>query len=197
MKKTLFVITTTTLFLALFVSACQGNQPPAQQPVAQEPVVQQPVVQEPVAQEPAQPVLAPVCQAASTSCAALQVSDTEPTNTYCVKKIPYQNILVPSGTTIESLDPSGELKCADSGAVSDGMMVVTCTGKELWTYELRFTNSACGGSNLAVGTGQCQEGFGFDAAQQCCAPVSADGAGSVTIKVNIGACPLPQEVPKK
>ena len=60
-----------------------------------------------------------------------------------MEKIPYQNISVMPGTTFESLDPKGELKCQDSGTVVDGKNVITCTGKQLWTYELKFTNSAC------------------------------------------------------
>ena len=54
----------------------------------------------------------------------------------------------------------------------DGKNVITCTGKELWTYELKLTNSACAANALATGTGQCQEGLGYDAAQNCCAPLT-------------------------
>jgi hypothetical protein len=184
MRNPVLILSAVMVLLALLVSGCQGSQPPAQQPAVQEPVVQQPVVQEPA---PAAQ-LAPVCQTSASSCAALQVQDTDPANSYCVKKVPYQNISVPPGTTFESLDPSGELQCADSGTISRGMSIITCTGKQLWTYQLRLINSACGGANLAVGTGQCQEGFGYDSAQQCCAPVTGDAGGSTTIKVNIGAC---------
>ena len=111
---------------------------------------------------------------------------------YCVEKIPYQNIAIAPGTTFESLDPTGEFKCQDSGTVVDGKNIITCTGKQLTAYQLKFTNSSCGASALATGTGQCQEGQGYDAAQNCCAPLTDTSAGSVTIKVNMGACPLPQ-----
>jgi hypothetical protein len=111
-----------------------------------------------------------------------------------VKKIPYTNIVVDPGTTFEVLDKSGDFSCADSGQKTDaGRTILTCTGKELYAFDLKLTNPACSTSNLATGTGQCQEGYGFDAAQGCCAPITTDlTAGSVTIKVNLRACPLPQ-----
>ncbi len=195
MKKTTYLLLAMTVFVVMFASACGGSAAPATQaplpPVEIAPTEVPPV--EAVA--PTQPLatvqsFAPACQAAA-SCAAPAVTDTEAAETYCVEKIPYQNISVVPGTTFESLDTKGELKCQDSGTVVDGKNIITCTGKELWTYELKFTNSTCAAGALAVGTGQCQEGLGYDAAQNCCAPLTNGGSGSVTIKVNMGACPLP------
>jgi len=40
-----------------------------------------------------------------------------------------------------------------------------------------------------TGTGQCPDGYGYDATQVCCAPVNASVGGSTTIKVNMGGCP--------
>ena len=134
-------------------------------------------------------VFAPACQT-TTSCTAPAVAEVniEPDKTYCVKKIPYQNILIPPGITFEVLDTSGEFKCQDSGTVVDGKVVLTCTGKQLWAYELKLINSACNASTLVTGTGQCQEGLGYNAAQNCCAPLTSGDSGSVIIKVNLGAC---------
>jgi len=194
MRKSTYLLLAMTVLMVLFVSACgspapttQAAPPPAEVVPTQAPAE----VAAPTQPAPAAQTFAPACQAA-TSCAAPDVQDTAANETYCVQKIPYQNISVPPGTTFESLDPKGELKCQDSGTVVDGKNVITCTSKELWTYELKLTNSACAANALATGTGQCQEGLGYDAAQNCCAPLTAGGAGSVTIKVNMGACPLPQ-----
>lgn len=187
MKKTTFILTVTAVLLAVFASACGSPSAPA----SQAPQVAPPAVSQPTQNQPAAPAqsFAPVCQTTTAStCTAPAVSDTDVANSTCVSKIPYQNIMVPPGTTFESLDPKGELKCQDSGTVVDGKKVITCTGKQLWTYELKLTNSSCSAGNLATGTGQCQTGYGFDAAQNCCAPVSS-GGGSVTIKVNLGGCP--------
>jgi hypothetical protein len=195
MKKTNYLLLAATVFVVLFASACgsaapveQAAPPPAQAVAATQAPAQEAAPAQPAA---AAQTFAPACQAAA-SCAAPDVKNTEAMDTFCVKKIPYQNINVLPGTTFESLDPKGELKCKDSGTVVDGKNVITCTGKELWTYELKFTNSACSGSSLTTGTGQCQEGMGYDAAQNCCAPLTTDSGGSVTIKVNMGACATPQ-----
>jgi hypothetical protein len=193
MRKTTYFLLATTVLVVLFASACGGSAATATQaappPVEVVPTQIVPVEVVPTLQPAAtEQTFAPACQAAA-SCAAPDVKNTEAANTFCVEKIPYQNINVAPGTTFESLDPSGELKCQDSGTVVDGKKVLTCTGKPLWTYELKLTNSACAANALATGTGQCQDGLGYDAAQNCCAPLAATDTGSVTIKVNIGACP--------
>jgi len=187
-RYSLFVI---ALLMAVIGSACASAQPTSAPPAAQPPAAQP--VEPPPAAPPADGQTAPLCQTGATSCTVPDVTDTEATDTYCVEKIPYQNILVPDGTTWEVLDTSGDFTCTDQATFVDGKRVIACSGKELFAFQLKLTNPACGGGNLATGTGQCQEGFGFDAAQQCCAPVGAGDAGSVTITVNMGACPLPQQ----
>jgi hypothetical protein len=193
MKKTKILLVAVTVSMVLLATACGGGQQAA--PAAPEPTLAPPPVQvQAPTQAPAPPAqsFAPVCQTTTSSCAAPDVKENEPTETYCVKKIPYVNFLIPEGTTFEVLDKSGDYSCADSGTIVDGKHVLTCTGKQLYTFELKLTNSSCGGSNLVTGTGQCQDGYGFDAAQGCCAPVTAGGGGSTVIRVNMGACPLPQ-----
>jgi hypothetical protein len=177
MKRTTSFLLATTILVVLFASACGGSAAPTQQAPA----------------GGAAPAggFAPACQAAA-SCTAPNVKDTEAANTFCVQKIPYQNISVDPGTKFEVIDPKGELKCQDSGTVVNGKTVLTCTGKQLMTYQLKLTSSACAGNALATGTDKCQAGRGYDAAQNCCAPVTTGGDGTITIKVNIGACPLPK-----
>jgi len=199
MKKTNLFLLTISILVVVLVSACGGGAAPATQaPVNAAPPVQQqqPTQQQPPADTPQQPaapaqVFAPACQA-TTSCTAPDVKDTEAASTFCVQKIPYENIAVAPGTTFESLDPTGELKCQDSGTVVDGKNIITCSGKQLWTYELKLTNSSCAANALTTGTGQCADGQGYDATQNCCAPLTNGSGGSVTIKVNMGACALPQ-----
>jgi hypothetical protein len=194
MRKSTYLLLAMTVLMVLFVSAC-GSPAPATQaaPPPAEVVVPTQAPAEaaaPTQPAPAAQTFAPACQAV-TSCAAPDAKEIAGDKNYCVEKIPYQNVAVAPGTTFEALDPAGEFKCQDSGTVVDGKTVITCTGKELTAYDLKLTNSACGGSALATGTGQCQEGLGYDAAQNCCAPLTDASAGSVTIKVNMGACPLP------
>ncbi len=191
MKKTTYLLLAITIFVVMFASACGGSAAPATQ-AALPPVEIAPTAAAPVDTQPLATVqsFAPACQAAA-SCAAPAVTDTVANTTYCVQKIPYQNIFIDDGITFEALDPS-KLTCVDNGTVVDGKHVIECHGTQLWTTELKFTNTACGGgASLVTGASQCQEGLGYDAAQNCCAPLTATDTGSVTIKVNMGACPLP------
>jgi hypothetical protein len=140
----------------------------------------------PVGQPVAAVELAPLCQGGG----ACQVPTAEQYQIGCVKKVPYTNVVVEPGTSFEVLDKSGDFTCNDSGAVVNGKQVLSCYGKELFDFDLKLTNTACGGGNLQAGTGQCQEGYGFDAAQQCCAPLGGE-SGSVVVRVELGPCPLP------
>lgn len=193
MKKTTNLLFAMTVLVVLFVSACGGSPAPATQaapaPVEIVPTqVPAEIVPTVAPEQPAatEQTFAPACQAA-TSCAAPAVVDTVASDRYCVEKIPYQNIFVDAGVAFEVLDPTN-LTCADNGTIVDGKHVVECHGKAAWTTEVKFTNTACSSANLATGTGQCQDGLGFDSANNCCAPLSSGDAGSVIIKVNMGAC---------
>ena len=111
---------------------------------------------------------------------------------YCVEKVPYVLLSVPPGTTYESMDP--DLECKDQ-LNSDGTLRVTChsiTNKELISYDLKLCSGACSAPALQTGTGQCPEGYGFDAANQCCAaPAPASSDGCTTYKIDIRTCPNP------
>ncbi|MBI5950894.1 MAG: hypothetical protein HY865_04505 [Chloroflexi bacterium] len=195
MKKTTYLMILMTVFVVLFASGCGGAAAPAAQPPAESAPTQAPAQQPAPTQAPAEPAapaadvqtFAPACQAAA-SCTAPAVTDTDAADRYCVDKIPYQNILIDEGVTFQVLEPD-KLTCADNGTMTDGKHVIECHGTENWASKVKFMNSACGGAGLQVGTGQCQEGLGYDAAQNCCAPFPAADAGSTTITVNMGECP--------
>ncbi len=197
MKTLHYALAAIALFVVLLAAACsapaptqQANNPPPAPTLAPPPTAIQPAA---TAVPPVQPsgggavVQAPICQA-SGSCSAVTA---EQINLDCVKKVPYVNVLVPPGTKFEVLDKSGEFVCNDSGMVVNGKEVLSCRGKVLYSFQLKLTNAACDSSALQTGTGQCQEGYGFDAAQNCCAPVSAGSGGSTTVTVNLPACPTP------
>ncbi len=185
--------------LGLMLAACGSASPDV--PATSEPVIPQPEQPTAVVIQPTEAAAvpptggqaqAPLCPSSGSSCEGIDVQDTEANATDCVKKIPYQYILVPDGTTWEEIDSTGEFKCLDQNTFVDGKRVIACTGDELIAYQLRLSNAACGGASLVTGTGQCQDGFGFDQAQQCCSPIDTGAGGSTTITVNMGACPGPQ-----
>jgi len=194
MKKTTYLMIAMTILVVLFASACAAapaaTQPPVEAVPTQAPVQEAAPTQAPI--EPAAPAatvqtFAPACQAAA-SCAAPAVVDTVASDRYCVEKIPYQNILIDDGVTFEVLDPA-KLTCADNGTMVDGKHVVECHGTESWSSQVKFTNTACSSASLQMGAAQCQAGLGYDAANNCCAPLPAGDVGSVTITVNMGECP--------
>ncbi len=184
------------LSLILLTTACSAPKAPPTITSSIPTLASGPAVQpSPTAESVVQPTTpggvtqAPICQAAAT-CEAL---NAEQIPLDCVKKVPYTNVLVPTGTTFEVVDKSGSFACIDSGMVVNGKEVLTCHGRELYAFQLKLTNSACSTASLVTGTGQCQEGYGFDAAQKCCAPVSSTGgAGFTTVTINLGACPAPR-----
>jgi len=198
MKKTTYVLMALTVLMVLLASACGSPAAPVDQAPPAAPVENTPAqpadVAPPADTAQPPPSFAPACQGA-TSCQAPALTDKPAFETYCVQKRPYQNIMAPAGSIFEPLPKAGDpeffpLECADSGTVVGDLHVFSCRGAELWTYDLKITNPACGGGNLQAGTGQCAEGQGFDAANNCCAPVTSGEAGSVTIKVNMGGCPI-------
>lgn len=191
MRKLTFLLAAITVLVTIAAAACAPAPAAVEQPLA-EPPTQQPVVQQPPAEPPTQaaaaPQLAPICQNAKTC----KAPTAELAQLDCVNKVPYTNVLVPAGTKFEVLDKSGDFTCSDSGKVSNGKSVVTCTGRQLYGFDLKLTDTSCGGAALQTDTGQCQQGFGYDAAQQCCAPVSGDGGNATVVHVDLGGCPLPR-----
>jgi len=192
--RTLLVFLVAAIFL---LTACGGAAPAEPAPAAEQPVAAEPPTAEPAPPteppppEPTEPQYAPFCVAAPAGCEAPAVEMLD--NKYCIEKVPYAIMSVPAGTTYESLDP--DLDCVDQ-LHGDGSLRVTChsvTSKQLWSYDLKVCNSACAAPALQVGTGQCPDGYGFDAASQCCAaPSPASGDGCTTYTVELGACADPQ-----
>jgi hypothetical protein len=137
--------------------------------------------------EPTQPQYAPLCQAAATGCEAPAVTLLD--NQYCIDKVPYAIMSVSAGTTYESQDP--DMECVDQ-LHNDGDLRITChslSGKDLWSYDLKLCDGACSAPVLEMATGQCQEGYGYDAANQCCvAPAPSSGDGCTIYKVDLGVC---------
>jgi hypothetical protein len=195
MNKKHFLLAAITVLVVILTAACSAPAPAA--PTAA-PSVPNTAATNPTAEPLAtvapslQPTTggnaqAPICQAAAT-CQAL---NAEQTPLECVKKVPYTNVLVPPGTQFEVVDKSGSYVCNDSGVAVNGKEVLTCRGTELHSFQLKLTNPSCTGAPLATGTGQCQQGYGYDAAQNCCAPVTGGSGGFAMVTVNLAGCPLP------
>ena len=174
---------------AILLTACGGTTaepaPVVEQPPAAEPTTAPPAAA-PV--ESAQSQYAPFCEAtAATGCEAPAVQMLD--NQYCIERVPYAIMSVPAGTTYESQDP--DMECVDQ-MHNDGNLRITChsiSGKDLWSYDLKVCNSSCSATSLEMGTGQCPEGYGYNAANQCCSAPAPSGSDGCTIyRVDLGFC---------
>jgi serine/threonine protein kinase len=125
---------------------------------------------------------APVCAAGIV----IPTPVVKETNKACVTKIPYTSISIPEGATFESVDPSNspEFTCAIADT-RDGISIVACTGKQVYSYNLKVCVPPVVSS---ADSGKCAQNAIFDSANQCCIPPSSDGAGCTIFKVDLRSC---------
>jgi serine/threonine-protein kinase len=171
LRNQLFVPAQATPTREATVVAATPTQPPPTQTI-------QPTVE--TAPTSTTVVFAPFCPAAQIATPVVKE-----TNKDCIKKKPYTTISIPGGATYEPL--SGELTCT-SEAASNGSVLVSCTGKELFSYELKVCSPPANIPDPSTNTGQCPQGAGYDAASQCCVNSPAKDAGCTIFKVDLRAC---------
>ena len=131
---------------------------------------------------PTEPQFAPVCQDAPTTC-SVPIADI--LDKFCVNKVPYTLLTFPEGTTFEMVTP--RFTCKDEG-LRDGNQVVSCSGQELSSFDLKVCNSTCDSTGIASTQEQCPDGYGYDSTGQCCAVVPAPDAGCTVIRVDLRDC---------
>jgi serine/threonine protein kinase len=113
---------------------------------------------------------------------AIPTPAVKETNKACVEKIPYTLISIPEGATFESLKPG--LSCTIE-KTSNGKSIISCTGKQLFSYNLKVCVPPVVSS---ADSGKCSQGTTFNSANQCCLAVPPDGAGCTIFKVDIRSC---------
>jgi serine/threonine protein kinase len=124
-------------------------------------------------------VFAPFCQPDTMQVTAPVVRQT---NIDCVLKKPYTTVSIPLDATFESL--SSEMTCEVVNTRADDMLV-SCTGQELYTYELKVCSPQ---PALPASGGQCADGTGFDAANSCCVNPPAEDAGCTIYQMDMKSC---------
>lgn len=104
------------------------------------------------------------------------------TDKVCITKIPYTALRIPEGATFTPLNPA--LKCTEE-ATRDGYTVISCTGKQLFSYDLKVCKRPpLPEADLA----KCSVDSTFDPANGCCAAAPPEDAGCTIFKVDIRAC---------
>ena len=131
---------------------------------------------------PTEPQFTPVCQDAPATC-SIPIADV--LDKFCVNKVPYTLLAFPEGTTFEVVTPG--FTCNDEG-LRDGNQVVSCSGQELVSFDLKVCNSTCDSTGIASTQGKCPDGYGYDSAQQCCAAVPTPDSGCTMIQVDLRDC---------
>ena len=96
---------------------------------------------------------------------------------FCTKKVPFTLIAMPEGAIYELLTPG--FRCTEGG-VHQGMHLITCTGPELHSFELKICNPACVASGSLPSQIECPQGYIYDSNRQCCAGgLQFDQAGCI------------------
>jgi serine/threonine protein kinase len=126
---------------------------------------------------------APFCPAEVVPQIAVPV--VKETNKTCTKKSPYTTIAIPQGSTFEPL--SQGFSCANAGIVN-GKLLISCTGKQLFSFNLKVCNPPLNTPTPAPNTGKCPQGANYDATNQCCMDLSAKDAACTIFRVDLRAC---------
>lgn len=124
-------------------------------------------------------------QAFAPACAAgvaIPTPVVKETNKVCVQKIPYTAISIPEGATFESLKP--QFSCALE-ATSNGKSVISCTGQQLFSFDIKVCTPPAVSS---ADSGKCGQGSTFNSANQCCLVTPPNGAGCTIFKVDLRGC---------
>lgn len=116
----------------------------------------------------ATPEFAPFCDAESASIQPMpqcQPPVAEESSTFCIKKDPYNLILIDQGMTYEVLTDG--FKCTDGG-IQDGKQLLTCTGQYAADFALNVCDPACAVPTVQAAVTTCPQGYNYNAFQGCC-----------------------------
>ena len=108
----------------------------------------------------------------------------EITDLFCIDRGSYGLYTLSPGTTFEVLTPG--FNCINEDTNSDGEPRISCTGPADTNFLVSFCNSAC--TNSLETSYQCQAGFGLNAAEGCCAPVTSASNGCITQTLALPEC---------
>lgn len=114
------------------------------------------------------PEYAPFCNSSSVTAAPpvqCQLPVAEESSTFCIKKDPYNLILIDKGMTYEVLTDG--FKCTDGG-IQDGKQLLTCTGQYSAEFALNVCDPACAVPTVQPSLTTCPQGYNYNAFQGCC-----------------------------
>ena len=107
---------------------------------------------------------------------------------FCVNKVPYTLIAIPPDDTYHVL--TAGFTCDDAG-VRNNFQLLTCTGPQSYTFNLKVCNAACAAlpaTATAVPSGRCPSGYDYLSDKQCCQTATNDQSGCVTLSFDTRSC---------
>ena len=129
-------------------------------------------------------VLAPICPAEVVP--PVSKPAVRETNKSCIEKKPYTTLSLPEDATFESLREG--FTCIEE-AVIEGRMLISCTGLELYSFDLKVCNPQPVPTPVSPeDAGRCAEGTNFNAANQCCAAPPPEDASCTIFQVDLRDC---------
>jgi hypothetical protein len=116
----------------------------------------------------ATPEFAPFCELGVASIsppAQCQIPIAEESSIFCMKKKPYNLILINEGASYQVLTRG--VWCSDAGMKDDRQMV-TCTGQMATDFEVSVCDPQCAIPTVQVEVTQCPQGYNYNDLQGCC-----------------------------
>ena len=127
---------------------------------------------------------APLCQVDPDLFCTLP--EAEVRDKFCTRKVPYVLLVFPKGTSFEVVDKG--FTCTDEG-IRGGEQMVSCYGPQLYSFDLKVCNAGCIPNGAVLEQGTCEDGFGYDAKNNCCLRLPTTESNCRTIQIDLGACP--------
>jgi serine/threonine-protein kinase len=129
-------------------------------------------------------VLAPICPAEAVP--PVSKPTVRETNKSCIEKKPYTTLSLPEDAIFESLREG--FTCIRE-AVTEGKLLISCTGLELYSFDLKVCNPQPVSTPVSpADAGRCAEGTNFNAANQCCAAPPPEDASCTIFQVDLRDC---------
>jgi hypothetical protein len=137
----------------------------------------------------ATPEFAPFCEAGIANVslpAQCQLPIAEESSVFCIKKRPYNLILINEGATYQ-VQTKG-FWCTDGG-MNDGRQVVTCTGPMAAYYEVNVCDPACAIPTVQTEIVQCPQDYHYNNVQGCCTQeLQQVQQNCVMLKLKVTSC---------
>jgi len=132
------------------------------------------------------PQLASFCESDAARPSQCHFPIAEQSSTFCVKKSPYNLIVLNESATYEVLHE--HIQCSEAGIV-DGQRMITCTGPMAYYFELKVCDSACSTLTIELDSTRCPKNYRYNNLQNCCTEETQEvNQGCVTLKLKTDSC---------